>query len=105
MGEHSFTHSFYVGRSQDNCIIGLDLLERWRGVMDIAAGVLRTNFGSVTLSTARVQCLTPPLEQECTDKDASVECNRQAVEELLCRSSQGLMGTQRAELCALVYES
>lgn len=40
---------FVVGNIQDACIIGLDLLEQWDTVVDMAAQKLRTRFGTVEL--------------------------------------------------------
>lgn len=105
VGNQVFTHAFYVGNIQDSCIIGLDLFEHECVVVDIVAGKLHTNFGTVVLSKSeRALCLTPPPVRECMDTDAAIERKRQAVDELLERSSSGLTSEQQTELCSLVDE-
>lgn len=104
MGNQAFSHTFYLGNIQDSCIIGLDL-ERWCVVVDIVASWLCTNFGTVTLCKPKqVPCLALPLVWGCADSDSAIEQNQWPVEELLVRSSTGLMSEQQTELRMLVDE-
>lgn len=49
VGTGSLEHDFFIGRIQDSCIIGLDLIERWDAVVDVAARTLNTRFGTLEL--------------------------------------------------------
>lgn len=50
MGSTAYTHDFFFMENiQDICIIGLDLLEKWGAVLDVAKGKLAVNFGVVSL--------------------------------------------------------
>lgn len=49
MGNSTYVHNFFIGNIQDTCIIELDLLEKWRAIVDVAMGNLHASFGVVTL--------------------------------------------------------
>lgn len=50
MGNCSYTHDFFFGDVQDECIISLDFLERWCAVIDVITGTLQADFGVLSLS-------------------------------------------------------
>lgn len=45
VGKRSYIYDFFFGNIQDKCIIGLDLLELWCVVIDVAARICELPLG------------------------------------------------------------
>ncbi|XP_032428228.1 uncharacterized protein LOC116725923 [Xiphophorus hellerii] len=109
-------HMFWLAKIQDPCIIGLDLLAAWGGIIDVTSATLRVGHKAVelhsqrqekvrqvnapTLSEDRNRAPQRPLDDLVGTEEAHAELpseeTRQAVRELCLRSCGGL-GQEQSE--------
>lgn len=68
VGNWALKHAFVMGNIQDACIIGVDLLEQWDAVVDVAARKFRTRLGTLEQDEPDwLPVLFSPLAPACTD--------------------------------------
>lgn len=45
LAAHAFSHEFVVGQIREDCMLGVDFLNKWSTMVDLTAGVYGENLG------------------------------------------------------------